>query len=186
MNPYRLAAVAALLALSTPSFAHNGLVHGGCAVGQTFSANGISVSGAFTRAMLPNAGAAGGYLSIDNAGAEADTLTGASSQAAAIVEVHQMKMEGDVMKMAAVEGGLEIPAGGSVALEPMGYHLMFMQIDVPFKEGDCVEVTLHFAKAGDVPVVLNIGSVAQKEPVMDHGDHGDHDMSDMSEMPSAE
>jgi copper(I)-binding protein len=177
MNRLRFAALAALLAVPTPAFAHNGLMHTGCAAGQSFAAGSITVTGAYTRAMLPNAGAAGGYLTIANSGAEPDTLTGGTSQAAGLVEVHEMTLEGDMMKMGAVPGGLEIPAGGTTELAPKGIHLMMMQIGTPFKEGECVEVTLHFAKAGDLPVVLNIGGVAQDEPVMDHSGH---DMGSMA------
>ena len=172
MNPFRSVALAALLFVSAPglALAHNGLTHDGCPTGQSFAAGDIAVTGAYTRAMLPNAQAAGGYLTIANSGASSDTLTGATSQAATI-EIHNMTMEGDVMKMAPVEGGLDIPAGGTVALAPMGYHLMFTQIGVPFKQGECVELVLHFAGAGDLPIQLNIGGVAQDEPVMDHSMH---------------
>lgn len=181
MNPLRLAALAALLSLAAPlpAFAHNGLVHQGCPVGQSFVAGALTVTGAYTRAMAPNAGAAGGYLDIANGGSEADTLTGVSSVAAGLAELHEMKLEGDMMKMQRVEGGLEIPAGGTLALAPRGFHIMFMQVGTPFKEGECVEVTLHFAKAGDLPVQLNIGGMAQDGPPEDHGGHDmdgmDHD-----------
>ena len=113
----------------------------------------------------------GGFVTIVNSGSQADKLVGASFALAERAEVHEMKMEGDVMKMAPVEGGLDIPAGGTVALAPMGYHLMFTQIGVPFKQGECVELVLHFAGTGDLPIQLNIGSVAQDEPVMDHSMH---------------
>lgn len=178
MNLFRYAAIAALLCIATPAFAHNGFVHNGCNPSQSFTASGITVSGAYTRATAPNAASAGGYLTIVNDGATADRLVGVSSQVAAKVEVHQMRMEGDMMKMSPVEGGLDIPAGGTVALEPMGYHLMFMQLESPFKQGECIEVVLQFANAGDVPVTLGIGSLSQDGPVMDH-DMGEmsHDMS---------
>ena len=124
------------------------------------------------------------FRGIRNKGKAVDRLIGASTAVAGRVELHEMTMEGDVMKMAPVEGGLAIPAGGTVALEPMGYHLMFMQLQMPFKQGECVEVVLHFANAGDLPIELNIGSLSQAGPVMDH-DMGEmsgmsHDMSEMS------
>jgi periplasmic copper chaperone A len=184
MNPFHSAAIAAMLFASAPSiaFAHNGLMHTGCPTGQSFTAGDITVTGAYTRAMLPNAGSAGGYLNIANSGTAADTFTGATSVAATDIGIHQMKMNGDVMEMTPVEGGLEIPAGGSVELAPSGFHLMFTGIGVPFKEGECVEVTLHFANAGDLPIELNIGGIAQDEPVMDHSMHDMGDMSPMSSM----
>ena len=164
----------ALLFIATPAFAHNGFVHNGCDPGQSFAGNSITVSGAYTRPSPPSAASASGYLTIVNDGTRADKLIGVSSNVASKVEVHQMKMEGDIMKMAPVEGGLDIPAGGTVALEPMGYHLMFMQLLMPFKQSECVEVVLQFANAGELPIELNIGTLSQDGPVMDH------DMSEMS------
>jgi copper(I)-binding protein len=58
-------------------------------------------------------------------------LVGASSPVAGVAEVHEMKMDGDVMKMRAVEGGLELPAGKTVELKPGGYHVMLMDLKAP-------------------------------------------------------
>ncbi len=181
MNPFRPAALAALLIVSAPvsPLPHNGLVHNGCATAQIFTGGDLTVVGAYARAMLPNAQSAGGYLTITNDGPVADTLTGVTSEAASSVDVHLMQMKGDVMEMSPVEGGLEIAAGETVELAPSGYHLMFTGIRSPFKEGECVDIVLHFAVAGDLPVELNIGGVAQDEPVMDHSMH---DMGEMSSM----
>ncbi len=186
MSLLRPAALAALLLVSIPSLAvaHEGLVHEGCPAGASFTQGGIIVSGAFTRAMLPHAQSAGGYFTIANSGTEADTLTGASSEAATDIGIHQMTMNGQVMEMSAVEDGLPIPAGGSVALTPDGFHLMMTGMPTPFKQGECVALTLHFAKAGDLPVLLNIGGVAQATPPGDDGvsvkSSGGMDMSGMS------
>ena len=179
MTLLRTAALAALLSLCVPSlaFAHHDVLHDGCPSGQTFTVGDIAVTGAFTRAMLPGAPSAGGYMVITNSGAAADRLTGVTSEAASNVDIHQMKMNGDVMEMAAVEGGLEVPAGGSVELAPGGYHLMMTGIEQPFDEGECVDITLHFEHAGDLDVLLNVGSVAQSEAPMGHEMH---DMSGMA------
>lgn len=149
-----------LALLATPALAHNGIEHGGCAANQTFAAGDLTISGAFTRAMLPKAQVAGGYLVIENKGATPDRLLGGATQAAKVVQIHQMQMDGDMMKMSEVEGGLEIPAGGKAELTPGGYHIMLMGVGTPFKEGECLELTLKFEKAGDVPVVLNVGGTA--------------------------
>lgn len=158
--------------------AHEGVKHEGCAYGQTFTQGSISVSGAYVRATLKNASAAGGYLTITNTGSTADRLMSVTSAAATDISVHQMKMNGQVMEMSAIEGGLEVPAGGSVSLDPMGYHLMMTGMSQPFIEGQCVEMTLHFASAGDLPIELNIGGVAQDGPPTD----APHDTSNMSSM----
>jgi periplasmic copper chaperone A len=67
-----------------------------------------------------------------------------------------MTMEGDVMKMRELPSGLEIPAGGTVELKPGGFHLMFMGVKTPFKEGDTLKVELKFEKAGQVDVDLPV------------------------------
>jgi copper(I)-binding protein len=159
---FRLVFVAAFLSSAAPfpALAHEGLVHDGCAVGQSFTAGELTISGAFTRAMLPQAKVGGGYMSIANEGSESDRLIGATTEAAKVVQLHQMRMEGDVMKMGEVDGGTEIPAGGTVVLAPGGLHVMFLGVGVPFKEGECLELTLQFEKAGEVPVVLTIGGTA--------------------------
>jgi copper(I)-binding protein len=159
MNLFTPAALAAALCLSSIP-----LALADCATGQSFTQGDITVSGAFVRATLKGAQSAGGYLTISNKGAAPDTFTGASSGAATDIDIHSMKMNGQVMEMAPVAGGLEVPAGGSVSLDPMGYHLMLTGFSQPFVQGQCVAMVLHFAKAGDLPVQFNVGGIAQKTP----------------------
>lgn len=163
--------IAAILCLASPALGHEGLVHEGCDPDAAVTAGDLTISAAFSRAMLPSAPAAGGYMTITNAGSSDDTLLGATSVAAGMTELHQMAMQGDVMTMSAVENGIVVPAGGSVTLEPGGLHLMFMNVRTPFKEGECVAVTLQFARAGAVEVVLAIGGIAADAPP-EHAGHG--------------
>jgi len=135
-----------------------------CTTGQNFTHGAITVTGAFTRATPKAAQSAGAYFTIFNAGPDADTLTGATSTAASDITLHVMKMDGNVMKMDAVDGGLAVPPGGTATLDPMGYHLMMTGLSQPFVQGQCVLMTLHFAKAGDIPIELNVGSFAQSGP----------------------
>lgn len=107
-------------------------------------------------AATPNgATVAAGYLIVNNPTADADTLVSVASPRAARVEMHEMKMEGEMMRMRAVEA-LEAPAGGALVLAPGGYHLMFIGIDAPFVKGQEAPVTLTFAKAGAINVVLPV------------------------------
>ncbi len=69
-------------------------------------------------------------------------LVAASSPLAGAVEIHEMRMDGDVMRMRALPRGLELPAGKAVELSPGGYHLMLMDLKQPLKAGDTVAVTL--------------------------------------------
>jgi copper(I)-binding protein len=85
------------------------------------------------------------------------TLLGAASPAAAIVELHEMKFEGDVMKMRAVDT-LELPAGQQVELKPGGYHFMLMDLKAQFKPGLVVPLTLRLrdAKGGERKLVVSL------------------------------
>ena len=109
----------------------------------------IHVEKPWARATLPGAAVGGGYLLIRNAGPGADRLVSLSSIAAARVEMHEMAMEKDVMRMREVKA-VDVPAKGSVEFKPGGFHLMFMDLKAPFKQGEKVPVTLRFEKAGEL------------------------------------
>ncbi|MDE3028208.1 MAG: copper chaperone PCu(A)C [Paracoccaceae bacterium] len=118
----------------------------------------LELSNGFSRATLPHAPVGGGFLTIKNTGSTADRLIGASSAVAGHVEVHEMKMVGDVMKMSQLRDGLPIPAGATVTLRPGGFHLMFMDLKQPLVQGKTVTVTLTFEHAGKVEMPLMIGA----------------------------
>lgn len=69
-------------------------------------------------------------------------LVSASSPVAGIVEIHEMAMDGNIMKMRALPNGLDLPAGKAVELKPGGYHVMLMDLKKELKAGDTVPVTL--------------------------------------------
>lgn len=96
-----------------------------------------------------------GYMIIRNGGGEADRLVSAESARAGRVEVHEMVMDGDVMRMRPVEA-LTIAAGGEAVLAPGGQHLMFYEVATPFAEGEDVPVRLQFEHAGAVDVSLPV------------------------------
>lgn len=101
----------------------------------------VAVSDAWARATVPNQKAGGAFMTLK---ASTDTrLVAASSPAAAVAEIHEMKMEGNVMKMSAIEA-LELPAGKAVELRPGGYHLMLMQLVKPLEAGSTIPVSLSF------------------------------------------
>ncbi|HZP20529.1 MAG TPA: copper chaperone PCu(A)C [Bauldia sp.] len=130
----------------------------------------------WARATPPNAPTAGGYLTIANRGAEPDTLVAAASPLAAKGELHVMAMKDGIMTMRPVEGGIEIPGGGSVTLAPDGLHIMFVGPKAPLREGDRFPVSLTFAKAGKVDTFLHVLAIGAKG-------YGDHDMPDMKMAP---
>ncbi len=122
-------------------------------------AGAIKVEKAYARATAPGAAVGGGYATIRNSGANPDRLVGASSPAAARMELHEMAMVDNVMKMRELKG-IDIPAKGAVELKPGGFHLMFMELKQPLKHGAKVPVTLKFKKAGEVTVDLSVEGMA--------------------------
>ncbi|MCY0094237.1 copper chaperone PCu(A)C [Hoeflea ulvae] len=127
------------------------------------------------RATPPNAPVSGGYMTIHNAGAEADRLVSGEAAFAGRVEIHEMTMDGEVMKMRQLVDGLEVPAGGEVVLKPGGYHIMFIGLEQQLTKGEKYPVTLVFEKAGSVDVEFSVETVQQMNKAMDHGkmDHSE-------------
>jgi copper(I)-binding protein len=92
------------------------------------------------------------YMKLVNTGQEADRLVSAQTDVAEVVEIHETRMEGDVMMMQMLPDGLEIPAQGEVELKPGGYHVMLIGLKQDLKEGDQYTVVLEFAKSGPMTV----------------------------------
>jgi copper(I)-binding protein len=96
-----------------------------------------------------------GYMIIANGGGADDRLLSATSPRAAHVEVHEMVMDGAVMRMRPIEG-LVVPAGGQAELAPGGQHLMFTGVTQPFVEGEEIPVQLVFEHAGAMDIALPV------------------------------
>jgi copper(I)-binding protein len=96
----------------------------------------------------------GGFLTLRNGGSD-DRLLSASADVAASVELHEMKMEGDVMKMRQLDA-IALPAGKKVELKPGGLHIMLMGLKAPLKQGDKFPLKLKFEKAGEVTVQVHV------------------------------
>ena len=124
---------------------------------QALKVDAVSVSDAYTRATVPGQKVAGGFLKIQNKGNTPDQLISASSPSAGDVQLHEMAMEGNVMKMRQVKD-IAVPANGSVELKPGGYHLMFLDLKGPFVAGETVPVKLKFSKSGEVEVKLPVNA----------------------------
>lgn len=117
----------------------------------------IKIENAYTRSTVPGQQVAGGFMKIENKGG-VDQLISASSPVAGEVQLHEMAMEGNVMKMRQVKD-IAVPAGGIVELKPGGLHLMFMNIKAPLAAGETVLVKLKFAKAGEVEVKMPVNAM---------------------------
>jgi copper(I)-binding protein len=102
-------------------------------------AQGVSASGAWVRGTVPGQTATGAFMQLRSADGAA--IIGADSPVAGIVEIHEMRMEGNTMKMRAVQK-LDLPPGQAVELKPGGYHVMLMDLKGPLKKGDTVPIRL--------------------------------------------
>lgn len=140
----RLLALLALLLVASPAGAHD------------YKLGALQIAHPWARATPPTAPSGGGFLSITNTGTTPDRLISAKSPAAGMVQIHEMKMDGNVMRMRELENGLEIAPGATVNLAPGGLHLMMMGLKVPFKKDENVPVTLVFEKAGSIDVELAV------------------------------
>ncbi|MEA2942498.1 MAG: periplasmic copper chaperone [Bradyrhizobium sp.] len=125
----------------------------------TFKLGDLTVTSPWTRATPGGAKIAGGYLKITNNGTSVDRFVGATSEAANHVEIHEMSMNDGVMKMRPLPNGLEIKPGETVELKSGGYHLMFMDLKQPLKQGDTFKATLQFQKAGPLEVSFNVNAL---------------------------
>ncbi len=146
------AAFVAAILLSTSAFAHSVTI------------GSLTLTDLWTRATPAGAPTAAGYLTITNNGAEADKLIAASSPAAATGTLHVMTVKDGVMSMRPAEASIEIPAGGTVTLAPGGFHIMFVTLKEPLKEGAKLPVTLTFEKAGTIETFMHIKAIGADRP----------------------
>ena len=133
-----------------------------------------SVDGAFARATVGKQANGAAYLQLSAKGE--DALLSASAPAASRVEIHTMSMDGDVMKMRALDK-LEIKSGEKLVMQPgAGVHLMLMGLKQPLQAGDSFPLTLIFRKAGKVTVQVKVKDLGMpaKGADMNHDDHAHH------------
>ena len=158
-----IAALCAALATS-PTLAHD------------YTVGSLKIGHPWARATPKGASVGGGYMKITNSGTAPDRLVGGSTDISRSFEVHEMKMEGGVMKMRLVAGGIEIKPGQAVTLDPSGYHVMFVGLNEQLMQGGHFKATLQFANAGKVDVNFIIEGIGAKT-----GDDG-HSMPGMGGM----
>jgi periplasmic copper chaperone A len=127
------------------------------------TASDVKIEGAWIRTAVEGQSGTGGFMKLTAPAAM--KLVAVSSPVAKIGEVHEMKMEGQVMKMAELKGGLELPAGKAVELKPGGFHIMLLDLKQSLKVDAQVPVTLTFANAkGEQSKVVVKVPVAARAP----------------------
>jgi hypothetical protein len=138
----------------------------------------VNVQNAWARATVKGQMATGAFMTLT--AKDGATLVGVASPVAGVAQVHEMKMDNGVIKMAEVRGGLDLPVGKAVELKPGGYHLMLMDLKAPLAKDSTVPVTLTFKDAKGVEskleLTLPVAAMAPggmgKPAAMDHSMHG--------------
>ncbi len=135
---------------------------------QVALASDIMVMNAVARASLtPTAKSGAIYLSIMNHGSLEDKLLSLITDRAMSAEIHETNMDGDIMKMRAVENPVTIAAGTTFDMKPGGFHIMLTGLSAPLKKGEVITLELEFEKAGRLKVVVPVGDVSASH---DHND----------------
>lgn len=158
-----LLSLVALLSLSGVAFAHE------------YDAGSLHIEHPWSLLLPANSANGAAYFVVHNKGKEADRLLGADTERAATTEIHQHVEKDGMMKMQKVDGA-DIPAGGTLAFAPGGYHLMLMGLKKPLADGERFPLTLHFQKAGDVKVDIAV----QRDAPAAGPTHDMHNMHDMN------
>lgn len=122
---------------------------------QTTTKGALKIDHPWSRATVVGQTAGGAFMKIENTGTAPDRLVGASTPAAASVQLHTMAMDGDVMRMREVPA-IDLPAGQAVELAPGRFHMMLVGLKAPLKADGKVPLTLKFEKAGEVQVELSV------------------------------
>jgi copper(I)-binding protein len=161
----KLSCIIAAALLAAPALAHD------------YTAGSLKIGHPWARATPKGAQIGGGYFAITNTGKEPDRLIGGSISVAKKFEIHEMSMDGGVMKMRAMPDGIAIEPGKTVTLKPGGLHVMFVDLSQPLKQGERVPATLEFAKAGKVQVEFVVEGIGAT-----HDAPAGHDMKAMPGM----
>lgn len=145
----------------------------------------VTIATPWSRATPGNSKIGVAFLEVQARKGHADKLLSASSPVAGVVELHTHTSDNGVMRMRRIDA-IDVPAGGKAVLKPGGLHLMLMNLKHPLKEGDKIDLTLVFEKAGKIAVkvpVLKVGSpgpggmahgAGSAGAHSGHGAHGKH------------
>ncbi len=134
----------------------------------TAQAANVEISKPVARAVPAVSTNSAAFLTIDNKENKEITLVAVESDAAARVELHGHKQEGDMVRMFRVEEGIQIPARGQIKLQSGGYHVMMMGLKQPMKAGDQVDITLRFSDGDSKKVKVPVMDMSQQKKDMAH------------------
>jgi copper(I)-binding protein len=137
----------------------------------------VQVQDPWIRGTVPQQKATGLFAQITSA--RGGKLVSGSSPVAGVVEIHEMSMDGNTMRMRALTNGLDLPAGQAVMLKPGGYHVMLMDLKRPLKTGETVPVSLVIESAGqretvEVQATVRALAAGSQGASPGHGAHHNH------------
>lgn len=121
-----------------------------------YKAGDLEIVHPWARATLKGSDVADGFMKIINHGSTPDRLLSVSVEFAKSGQIHDMKLDGDVMKMQELPDGLEIPAGATIELKPKSMHVMFIGVKEELVPDEVVDGELTFEKAGTVKIEFMI------------------------------
>jgi periplasmic copper chaperone A len=149
----------------------------GAAHAHDYKLGRIAIGHPWARPTAEGTKAGAAYLTLENAGGEADSLVGVNSPVAGQAQIHETTNDGGVMKMRQVQGGVALAPGATVAFKPGGYHIMLLGLKQKLAEGEHIPLTLTFAKAGSIGVEMYV----ERSPggAQESGMTHDHDMKAM-------
>lgn len=145
---------------------------------QEATSKGITVANAWARATPGGATVGAVFLEIRADKDTSDRLTGISSPAADRTEIHSSSMQDGVMKMRRLDT-VDLKPGETLVLKPMSEHIMLFDLKRPLKEGDTVDLTLTFEKAGPIAVKAGVMAMAAMNSQGAHH-HSGSNMDSMS------
>ncbi|UOD51069.1 copper chaperone PCu(A)C [Orrella daihaiensis] len=136
----------------------------------------LSFTDPWIRGSVPGQKNGAGYLIIDNKSGQPAAMVSANSDRADRIELHTIVREDGVAKMREVQE-IPVPANGSVTLQPGGYHVMFIGLTQPFKEGESIPVKLNFSdgRSAEVTFTVKAPTYMGGGGMQGHG-HGGHGM----------
>jgi periplasmic copper chaperone A len=140
---------------------------------QDVMAGNLHIMKPWTRATAPTATVGGGFMGLMNMGKSDDALIAVKAGISEKVELHSHTMDGGVMKMREVPR-IEVPAGKTVELKPGSFHVMFINLKAPLKQGEKIPLTLVFEKGGEVKVDMLVDAMGAKGSKNDMADHKHH------------
>ena len=159
---YRRTTARGIAALAALAFAP--LLWPGSAAAADYQLGALKVTQPWARATPKGSVSGAAYMTVTNTGTKAVRLRCVSSDAAAKCEIHEMSMDGGVMRMRPVEGGLEVKPKETVTLKPGGFHMMLTGLKAPLQQGKTLEATLQADGGATVQVEFPIESIGAAGP----------------------